>query len=108
VLFHYFERFLEEYEYCFEREYGFLRPVIQEVTAQVITSERSERGGPKVPREGHEIATSLHSSQQCLDCGNPKCGFARINFHPHLHYEILSFPRIFIDFIFLFYVLFLI
>jgi len=48
VLFHYFERFLEEYEYSFEREYGFLRPVIQEVVDKYI------------------------------DCGNPKNGFARI------------------------------
>ena len=28
VLFHYFERFLEEYEHRFEKEYGYLRPVI--------------------------------------------------------------------------------
>ena len=26
----------------------------------------------------NEIATSLRSSQRYLDCGNPKCGFARI------------------------------
>jgi len=32
VLFHYFEKFLSEYESRFEREYGFLRPVVQEVT----------------------------------------------------------------------------
>jgi hypothetical protein len=31
VFFHYFERFLREYEDLFEKEYGFLRPVIQEV-----------------------------------------------------------------------------
>ena len=30
VLFHYFEKFLSEYEYRFEREYGFLRPVVYE------------------------------------------------------------------------------
>ena len=33
VLFHYFDRFLTEYESRFEREYGFLRPIIKEVTA---------------------------------------------------------------------------
>jgi len=33
VLFHYFDRFLAEYESRFEKEYGFLRPVIKEVTA---------------------------------------------------------------------------
>ena len=32
VLFHYFEKFLSGYESRFEREYGFLRPVVQEVT----------------------------------------------------------------------------
>jgi hypothetical protein len=31
VLFHYFDRFLAEYEDRFEKEYGFLRPVIKDV-----------------------------------------------------------------------------
>ena len=48
VLFFYFDSFLLEYENRFEREYGFLRPVIQDVV------------------------------EKYLDCGNPKCGFARI------------------------------
>ena len=48
VLFHYFEQFLAEYESRFEREYGFLRPIIKEVV------------------------------ERYLDCGNPRCGFARI------------------------------
>jgi ribosomal protein S27E len=48
VLFHYFDRFLVEYEDRFEKEYGFLRPVIKDVV------------------------------ERYLDCGNPKCGFARI------------------------------
>jgi hypothetical protein len=48
VLFHYFDRFLAEYESRFEKEYGFLRPIIKEVV------------------------------ERYLDCGNPKCGFARI------------------------------
>ncbi len=48
VLFHYFERFLQEYEHRFEKEYGYLRPVVQEVV------------------------------DKYLDCGNPKNGFARI------------------------------
>ncbi|MBM3284350.1 MAG: hypothetical protein FJY81_00590 [Candidatus Aminicenantes bacterium] len=33
VLFHYFDRFLAEYETRFEKEYGFFRPIIKEVTA---------------------------------------------------------------------------
>lgn len=48
VLFHHVEKFLSEYENCFEREHGFLRPGVQEVV------------------------------DKYLDCGNPKCGFARI------------------------------
>ena len=48
VLFHYFERFLGEYERRFEKEYGYLRPIIQDVV------------------------------NKYLDCGNPKNGFARI------------------------------
>jgi len=46
-LFHHFERFLAEYECRFEREYGFFRPVVKEVV------------------------------ERYLDCGNPRCGFAR-------------------------------
>lgn len=48
VLFHYFEEFLREYESRFEREYGFLRPMIQGVV------------------------------EKYLDYGNPICGFAHI------------------------------
>jgi hypothetical protein len=48
VLFHHFDRFLAEYESRFEGEYGYFRPSIKEVV------------------------------ERYLDCGNPKCGFARI------------------------------
>jgi ribosomal protein S27E len=48
VLFHYFDRFLIEYESRFEKPYGFFRPIIKEVV------------------------------ERYLDCGNPRCGFARI------------------------------
>jgi hypothetical protein len=48
ILFHYFEKFLLEYESRFEREYGFLRPVIKDVV------------------------------EKYLECGNPMCGFARM------------------------------
>ncbi len=50
VLFHYFDKFLLEYEDRFEKEYGFFRPVIKEVV------------------------------ECYLDCGNPKCGFVRIRY----------------------------
>ena len=48
VLFYNFERFLEQYEHRFEKEYGYLRPIVQEVV------------------------------EKYLNCGNPKNGFARI------------------------------
>ena len=58
VLFHYFDRFLTEYESRFEKEYGFLRPIVKEVV------------------------------DRYLDCGNPRCGFARIRC-PDCHAEHL-------------------
>ena len=48
MLFHYFERFLREYEGRLEKEYGYFRPVVREVV------------------------------ERYLDCGNPRSGFARI------------------------------
>jgi hypothetical protein len=48
VFFYHFERFLREYEDRVEKEYGYFRPVIQDVV------------------------------EKYLDCGNPMCGFARI------------------------------
>ena len=48
VLFHHFDRFLIEYESRFEKEYGFFRPIVKEAV------------------------------ERYLDCGNPRCGFARI------------------------------
>jgi ribosomal protein S27E len=58
VLFHYFDRFLAEYESRFEKEYGFFRPIIKEVV------------------------------DRYLDCGNPRCGFARLRC-PDCHAERL-------------------
>ncbi len=48
VIFHHIDRFLKAYESSFEREYGYLRPIVEEVV------------------------------DKYLDCGNPKCGFAWI------------------------------
>jgi hypothetical protein len=45
---HYFERFVAEYESRFERDYGYFRPIVKDVV------------------------------ERYLDCGNPRCGFARI------------------------------
>ena len=36
VLFHYFDEFVAEYENRFEREYGYFRPVIQEVVKKYL------------------------------------------------------------------------
>ena len=48
VFSHHFDSFVAEYESRFEKEYGFLRPIIKEVV------------------------------ERYLDCGNPRCGFSRI------------------------------
>jgi len=48
VFFYYFDSFLREYENRFAKEYGYFRPVIQDVV------------------------------EKYLDCGNPMCGFARM------------------------------
>jgi hypothetical protein len=48
VLFYHFERFLADYESRFEKAYGYFRPIIKDVV------------------------------EKYLDCGNPRCGFARI------------------------------
>ena len=58
MLFHFFDRFLAEYESRFEKQYGFLRPIIKDVV------------------------------ERYLDCGNPRCGFARIRC-PDCHAEHL-------------------
>jgi len=39
VLFHYFDEFVAEYENRFEREYGYFRPVIQEVVERFSFDE---------------------------------------------------------------------
>ena len=36
VFFHHFERFVAEYESRFERDYGFFRPIIQEVVEKYL------------------------------------------------------------------------
>jgi len=59
VLFHYFDRFISEYESRFQRDYGFLRPIIKEVV------------------------------ERYLDCGNPKCGFAGEVLASLVHKELL-------------------
>ncbi len=51
VVFHNIDRFLKAYESSFEREYGYLHPIVQEVV------------------------------DKYLDCGNPNCGFAQIRCH---------------------------
>ena len=58
VLFHYFDRFQADYESRIEKEYGYFRPIIKDVV------------------------------ERYLDCGNPRCGFARIRC-PDCHAEHL-------------------
>ena len=78
VLFYYFEKFLSEYEDRFEREYGYLRPVVQEVRVCHHEACKTVVTSLCIALDSNEIATSLRSLQRRLDCGNPKCGFAWI------------------------------
>jgi hypothetical protein len=38
VLFHYFDGFLAEYESRFEKDYGFSRPIVKQVTVRIMAS----------------------------------------------------------------------
>lgn len=72
VLFHYFDRFLAEYEGRFENEYGFLRPIVKEVTVghhearRAVVIQRSRRETAKLswrsrmgqPRSLAELGTT--------------------------------------------------
>ncbi len=42
VLFHYFDRFLAEYEGRFEKEYGYFRPIIKEKVPRIDDSRLAE------------------------------------------------------------------
>jgi len=42
VLFHYFDRFLTEYESRFEKQYGFFRPIIKEVVERYLDCGHSD------------------------------------------------------------------
>ena len=44
--FHHFERFIEEYECRFEREYGYLRPIIQEVVDKYLDRGKRSHSRP--------------------------------------------------------------
>jgi len=46
VLFHYFDQFVAEYESRFEKEYGFLRPIIKEVVERYLDCGNPDVGLP--------------------------------------------------------------
>ena len=52
VLFHYFDRFLTEHESRFEREYGFLRPIIKKVVERIDYLESVARATSHIPDKG--------------------------------------------------------
>jgi len=63
VLFHYFDEFVAEYENRFEREYGYFRPIIQEVTAghheackAVVISQCLTEGGEDQEGKFHKFS----------------------------------------------------
>jgi ribosomal protein S27E len=77
VLFHYFDRFLAEYEGQFEKEYGFLRPIIKDVTVGHHEARRAVViSWCRV--WGKRLLRHCVPRNDVFDCGNPRCGFARI------------------------------
>jgi hypothetical protein len=50
VLFHYFDRFLAEYENQFEKEYGFFRPIVKEVVDRDVPHRQVVFTIPKMLR----------------------------------------------------------
>ena len=94
VLFHYFERFLHEYENRFEKHYGYLRSIIKEVADKYLECGNPMNGFARL---------------KCSYCGRekllmfsckvrgfcPSCHAKRreewgewVNFHPHLHFLV--------------------
>ncbi|MBN2408727.1 MAG: hypothetical protein JXE07_03235 [Candidatus Aminicenantes bacterium] len=56
-MFHFFDRFLTEYEGRFEKQHGFLRPIIKEVVERYL-----DCGNPMFQARHSEIPTALRAS----------------------------------------------
>jgi hypothetical protein len=54
VLFHNFDRFLSEYERRFEKEYGYFRPVVQEVVERYL-----DCGNPRSPTKARSWSATM-------------------------------------------------
>jgi len=80
VLFHYFESFLLEYENRFERHFGHLRPIIQEVADKYLDCGKEALIKYLKAATEKNITPGIIAVIQSFG--------SRINFHPHLHFLV--------------------
>ena len=95
VLFHHFDSFVAEYESRFEKEYGFLRPIVKEVVERYLDCGHPRCGFARIrcPDCGEErlLMFSCRTRGFCPSCHAKRIeawGEWRINFHPHLHFLV--------------------
>jgi len=80
VLFHHIDSFLKAYESRFEREYGYLRPIIEEVVDKYLDCGREALIKYFKATSQKEIAPGIIAVIKSFG--------SRINFHPHLHFLV--------------------
>ena len=106
VLFHYFDRFLSEYESRFQREYGFFRPIIKEVVEGHHEARRAvvisqcfaygmrlpRRFAPRNDASTAAIRAAGFARIRCPDCGEERLAelFAREVLADLVRKELLS------------------
>ena len=80
VLFHYFESFLLEYENRFERHFGHLRLIIQEVVDKHLDCGKESLIKYLESITEKDLTPGIIAVIQSFG--------SRINFHPHLHFLV--------------------
>ena len=67
VLFHYFDQFLAQYERRFEKEYGFLRPIIKEVVERYLECGNQKCQRTQISSETPEMPEISESKVRISD-----------------------------------------